>query len=256
VVAVDLDAVGGRLDVVLGVEQEPGWRWDRLVGGAGMPGVSGVVDGEALARELPAVAGVGVLSGWPVAAQTVVAPQTSSSERFVPTAPSTSANPRPAARRSVVPDVVAGLAATHDLTVLDVPRDGDVVAAIASLVHAWVVVVGSHVPQLGSAAVTVPWLRGLAGPSRPSGCAGDLPWVVLRGPGAGDEVADVISDHLDVAVVGGLRDDLRLVSDITDGRAPGTRGRGSVVEVADDLLLRVMALDDDDSDRRAWRRSA
>jgi MinD-like ATPase involved in chromosome partitioning or flagellar assembly len=257
VVAVDLDAVGGRLDVVLGVEQEPGWRWDRLAGGDGAPGVSGVVDGHALARELPSVAGVGVLTGWPVVR--VPAP---SSGPFVPQAAQVRDGPSQAAAagagrrpRSLVPDVVAGLAEAHDVTVLDLPRDAAVIAAVAPLVHAWVVVVGAHVPQLGAAAVTVPWLRGLVGRSGPNARASDLPWVVLRGAGAGDEISDAVADHLDVAVVGSLRDDVRLATDITLGHAPGTRGRGAVVEVADELLLRLTSLGDHD-DPRAWRWSA
>jgi MinD-like ATPase involved in chromosome partitioning or flagellar assembly len=55
-VVVDLDRLSGRLDVVLGIEQEEGWRWSDLAG------VSGVVDGRALLRQLPWADGAAALS--------------------------------------------------------------------------------------------------------------------------------------------------------------------------------------------------
>ena len=56
VVAVDLDRESGCLDVVFGLEQEPGWRWPELAD------VAGVVDGLGLADELPGlVRGAGAL---------------------------------------------------------------------------------------------------------------------------------------------------------------------------------------------------
>lgn len=224
VVAVDLDRFGGRLDVVLGVEQEPGWRWDRL------RRVAGVVDGAGLARELPRAGAVAVLAG----ASRVVG-----AERADP-------GKGPAMDwRRVLPDVVAGLAAAHRITVLDLPRDVIVVDAVAPLLDAWVTVVGTTVPQLASAATSVPLLRRLVD----AACArsGDVlrrpcePWLVLRGARIEDEVADAVCDHLDAPVLGRLRDDLRLVSDVTGGVAPGSRGRGPAVEVADELLLRLVS---------------
>jgi MinD-like ATPase involved in chromosome partitioning or flagellar assembly len=235
VAAVDLDSLrglGGRLDVVLGTEQHPGWRWGELAG------VDGIVDGAGLARELPWSAGVAVLSGpgvpvdaWP----------------------------------GVVPDVVAGLARAHDVTVVDLPRDERLVRAVAGLLDALVVVVGSQVPQLAAAAVCLPGLRAVleggvalegvalegaalkgVGPRGPDG-SGVLvgpvlePWVVLRGARADAEVEDLVSDELDVPVVGFVRDDPRVLADAVDGTPPGLRGRGPVVDVADRLLLRLVA---------------
>ncbi|MDV3222653.1 hypothetical protein [Intrasporangium sp.] len=217
VVAVDLDRFGGRLDVVLGVEQEPGWRWDRL------RDVAGVVDGEGLARELPRVGTVPVLSGT-----------------------GRTGTPVSTEWMEVLPDVVAGLAAAHRVTVLDVARDLPVVAAVAPFVDAWVVVVGTGVPQLASAAVAVPTLRGLVD----GVCAGPVagvrrrpcqPWVVLRGMRIEDEIADAVCDHLDAPVVARVRDDARLVSDVTCGEAPGSRGRGPAVDAADEILLRLVS---------------
>lgn len=231
VAAVDLDRFGGRLDVVLGVEQEPGWRWDRLVD------VAGVVDGVGLARELPRVGSVSVLSGS--SASAVGVPDS----RRPPTGERPPGGGGGAVDRRIT-DVVAGLARAHDVTVLDLGRDASVVAAVAPLVDGWVAVVGTRVSQLASAAVSVPLLRQLVDEAEPSVAAGLRrrcePWVVLRGARVEDEVADAVCDHLDVPVVATLRDDLRLVSDVTDGIPPGTRGRGPIVEAADELLLRLV----------------
>lgn len=243
VVAVDLDQFGGRLDLVLGVEQAPGWRWDRLLD------VAGIVDGEGLARELPRAGEVPVLSG---AGQTVAA--------AVPGARGAGGGGDRgggggdrggvgsvgvgAAWVGILPDVVAGLAAAHRVTVLDVARDLPVVAAVAPLVDAWVVVVGTGVPQLASAAASVPALRRVVDGVRAGSGPGARrvpcePWVVLRGARIEDEIADAVCDHLDVSVVARVRDDVRLVSDVTCGLAPGSRGRGPAVDAADEILLRL-----------------
>ena len=233
VVAVDLDSFGGRLDVVLGVEQEPGWRWGQL------RGVAGVVDGSGLARELPQSGPLHVLAGATRAAE--------------PERSGTDGHPA-GAWGTVVSDVVAGLAAAHRVTVLDLARDATVVESVAPLVDAWVVVAGSGVPQLAAAAMSVPLLRRLVDGAcaRASGAGGAPfagaglrrpcePWLVLRGARIEDDIADAVCDHLDVPVVARVRDDLRLVSDVTGGVAPGSRGRGAVVEAADEILLRLVS---------------
>ncbi|HEX5967259.1 MAG TPA: hypothetical protein VFY88_02195 [Intrasporangium sp.] len=240
VVAVDLDRFGGRLDVVLGVEQEPGWRWDHLLD------VAGVVDGVGLARELPRAGTVPVLGASVGSGRAL-------GEEWV----------------RILPDVVAGMAAAHPVTVLDVARDERVVSAVAGLVDAWVVVVGTGVPQLAAAATSVPLLRQVVDDARAasvlgsgvgSGLGGDgpglggdgpvargrprprcEPWIVLRGKRIEDDVADAVTDHLDAPIVATVGDDLRLVSDATSGVAPGSRGRGPVVDVADELLLRLVS---------------
>jgi hypothetical protein len=225
VVAVDLDRFGGRLDVVLGVEQEPGWRWDHLLD------VAGVVDGLGLARELPLTGTVPVLGAS-------VGSGRAFGEDWV----------------RILPDVVAGLAEAHPVTVLDVARDERVVSAVASLVDAWVVVVGTGVPQLASAAASVPLLRQVVDEARAGSGVGSgdgsarggprprcEPWLVLRGRRIEDDVADAVTDHLDAPIVATVGDDLRLVSDATTGVAPGLRGRGPVVDAADELLLRLVS---------------
>jgi MinD-like ATPase involved in chromosome partitioning or flagellar assembly len=212
VVAVDLDPLAGRLDVVLGLEQEPGWRWPRLAGARGL------VDGELLGHELPAVAGVRLLSG-PVCPTPDGA--AAGVQRWLGT----------------VRDVVSGLAAAHDIAVLDVPRDDRVVTAVAPLIDALVVVVGSTVPQVAGAAASVPVLRALT-------AAGDRvreAWVVVRGDRVGDELEQLVADHLEAPVVAVVRDEARVVADLSAGTAPGLRGRGDLVDAADRLLLALVA---------------
>jgi secretion/DNA translocation related CpaE-like protein len=201
VVAVDLDPWSGGLDTVFGLEQEPGWRWPEL------DSVSGVVDGLELAGRLPATDGVPVLS---------------SARRPA----------RPEARPEVVRDVLLGLAATHDLVVLDVQRHEAVLAAALSVCDAVVVVVAHHVAQLAAASVVTERVKAL----------GAEPWAVLRGPRDLEDVEELVRDHLDVSVLGRLGDDHRVAADLVDGVPPGVRGRGPVVEMADRVLLRLGAL--------------
>jgi hypothetical protein len=44
-----------------------------------------------------------------------------------------------------------------------------------------------------------------------------------------------------VPVLGAIGDDRQLISDLAAGRPPGAGGRGPVVEMADRLLLRLVA---------------
>jgi secretion/DNA translocation related CpaE-like protein len=201
VVAVDLDPWSGGLDTVFGLEQEPGWRWPEL------DSVSGVVDGLELAGKLPATDGVPVLS-------------------------SARGTGRPQERPEVVRDVLLGLAATHDLVVLDVPRHEAALAVALSLCDAVVVVVAHHVAQLAAASVVTERVKSL----------GAEPWTVLRGPRDLEDVEELVRDHLDVSVLGRVGDDHRVVADLVEGVPPGVRARGPVVEIADRLLIRLASL--------------
>lgn len=207
VVAVDLDPWSGGLDVTFGVEQEPGWRWDQL------RDASGVVDGERLAARLPSVLDVAVLS------------MTSARGGLA----EVQLDPGPWVDRA--PDVVAGLADAHDVTVLDACRDERVLHVVVGQADAIVLVVGTRTPELAAAATVAPALQAL----------GADPWVVLRGPGAG-ELEDIVIDELDVEVVGTLGEDGRLTGEIAQGIPPGHRGRGPLVALADQLLLRLVTV--------------
>lgn len=251
-VAVDLDHLSGRLDVVFAVEQHPGWRWSDLTG------VDGVVDGAALGLRLPSSHGVRVLAFDRSAAGG---------------GPDGAAQPgdaRPAVSRDAegvvgavggvgdVSDVIIGLSRSHELTVLDLPRDRTALESVAGLVDAVVLVVGSHLPQVAAAAATVRSLSSVLGrwPGQPvgeevvamrAGASWSSPpaptWLVLRGDTVSDALADVVVDHLDVPLVGTVGADRRMVSALERGLVPGARGRGALVEVADDLLLRLVSLE-------------
>ncbi|WP_147067756.1 hypothetical protein [Terrabacter aerolatus] len=233
VVAVDLDPLAGCLDVVFGLEQEPGWRWPELAD------VAGIVDGLGLADELPVSCGVPVLSGRRGAGWDA-APGPARSEGW--------AEPQGVGEwLATVPDVVAGLADAHDLTVLDLPRDPAVLDAVALLVDAVVVVAGTQVPQLAVASAVVSGGRRLLHRVRDAGRPWESepllpiePWVVLRGQRVEADLEDLVMDELDVPLVAALGDDRRLVAEVADGLPPGARGRGEVVRTADELLLRLI----------------
>jgi MinD-like ATPase involved in chromosome partitioning or flagellar assembly len=238
VVAVDLDPLAGCLDVVFGLEQEPGWRWPELAD------VAGVVDGLGLADELPVSCGVPVLSGrrdarWDP--RSASGSGLASDSRSDSTSGSTSDG-----WLDTLPDVVAGLADAHDLTVLDLPRDPAVLDAVALLIDALVVVVGTQVPQLAAASAVVSGTRGLLRRLRDEGRAWEAepllpiePWVVLRGRRVEADLEDLVMDDLDVPLVATIGDDRRLIADVAEGLPPGARGRGEVVRAADELLLRL-----------------
>jgi septum formation inhibitor-activating ATPase MinD len=272
VVAVDLDRLAGRLDVVFGLEQEAGWRWAELAD------VAGVVDGRGLAGELPVACGVPLLSGlggagWggSEASSTGAGSDGGAGDGSDVGSDDGSdvgsddgsdggsgdrrddgRSGRPGERGDdvwldTVPDVVAGLAEAHDLTVLDLPRDAAVLGSVAELVDAVVVVAGCRVPQLAAASVVVPGVRRLLSDRRDQRRAWGSepllpiePWVVLRGNHVEPDLEDLLMDELDVPVVAVVGDDRRLVAEVSQGLPPGARGRGEVVRAADRLLLRLV----------------
>ncbi|MBB2986328.1 hypothetical protein [Terracoccus luteus] len=274
-VAVDLDVVAGRLDVLLGCEEVAGWRWDALAD------VAGVVEGARLAARLPVAEGVTVLAhpvvcdadgGRDDAVAARAMRPTGRPAGFVgdagPSHPGEPTVSRP--WLDIVPDVVTGLSRSHDVCVLDLPRDPAVLEAVAGLVDALVVVVGADVAGLSAAARSVPRLRSALGdphaltaaaagfgasgatpgsvsPSRVADPWSDGPaeaWLVLRSDDRLTvEAEDAVVDHLDLPLVGVLPRDPRAADDLVAGRAPGSRGRGPVVRLADDLLLRLVSME-------------
>ncbi|MEO5743154.1 MAG: hypothetical protein ABIQ53_01020 [Terracoccus sp.] len=238
-VAVDLDHVAGRLDVVFGVEQHPGWRWDALAE------VIGVVDGAALAQRLPCSQGVRVLAHDrrpALAAAEDASLLADSAGRGDPAQPEDHGGVF-----EVVADVVSGLARAHEVTVLDLPRDEAVLEAVAGLVDVVVLVVGSALSQVAAASASSAVLKAalrdlpMTSTSKAWSCAPPQIWIVLRGTAVSEDLADVVVDHLDLPLAGSVGDEPRIVSDLERGIVPGARGRGSLVDVADDLLLRLLA---------------
>lgn len=116
----DLDPYGGGLDLVLGIESEPGWRWDQLAEVSG-----GVSD---LAERLPCCEGLPVLSGG--------------RDRPVRT---------PGA--AAVTDVVGSARADHALVVADLGhRGGEVASIVAHDADAALVLVRDDVRGVAAAA--------------------------------------------------------------------------------------------------------
>jgi MinD-like ATPase involved in chromosome partitioning or flagellar assembly len=255
-VVVDLDRLSGRLDVVLGTEQQVGWRW------ADLADVSGIVDGRQLLRQLPATRGAAVLGFDGVdgvaCVERVAGVDGAGSGRR-----GTGGVGSGVGRESVEAayrledvddwleqacDVVAGLREAVDVVVLDCPRDERVLSALADHVDVVVLTVGTGVAQVASAAAAVPLARRVLDAVRLR--SGDLgsgplvppfePWVVLRGRRVDEKLNDLLMDHLDVPVVGAIGDDRHVLSDLAVGRPPGAGGRGPVVDMADRLLLRLV----------------
>ncbi|HEY5514947.1 MAG TPA: septum site-determining protein Ssd, partial [Pengzhenrongella sp.] len=88
---VDLDALGGGIDLLLGAERVPGWRWDRLRAARGQIGE--------LRREVPEVAGLTLVSMGRDGATSLT--------------------------RDAVAAVLASLSRSSDLVVMDVGRSLD-----------------------------------------------------------------------------------------------------------------------------------
>lgn len=255
-VAVDLDGYAGTLDVAFGVEDSVGWRWPDL------SEVDGVVDGEALAAQLPMSCGVAVLGGHAPKGWGPTAGGLSGAREAEVSAHGSGEGPgelSPVVHGAVsgdapdapdwvasVGDVVLGVSLVHDLTVLDLSRDVAVLAAVAHLVDAVVVVAGPSLGQLTAAGHAVTGVRRAVGAARRAGDSWSLdpplpiePWLVLRGRRVEPELADLVMDGLDVPLVAVIPDDRLMLADLSEGRPPGARARGSVVRAADAVLLRL-----------------
>ncbi|WP_460627859.1 CpaE-like family protein [Intrasporangium mesophilum] len=253
--AVDLDRYAGSLEVTFGVEHSAGWRWSEL------SEVAGVVDGEALAAQLPMSCGVAVLAGcaprgWgPAPGDVSGGPpdgewteETGEDEAFARPLGVAPAKAHEAGDfLAQLPDVVAGLSLALDLTVLDLSRDVDVLAAVAHLVDAVVVVAGSDIGQLTAVSHVVPGVRRVVRASRVDTGSWESgppplpvePWLVLRGTAVEPALQDLVMDALDVALVAVVGDDRLVLGDLADGLPPGARARGDVVRAADAVLLRL-----------------
>lgn len=198
-VLVDGCPVGGGLDVVLGLEQEPGVRWPdlhRLVGSA---------DGPALLARLPAAEGVTVLSFGRDGSE-----------------------PAPA----VAEAVVSALRAERPLVVVDgCAAGGAVTAAALGTADRILLVAGEGMSQLSALSVVSQLIAG------GSGRVGVEMAVCLRGRhSTTGPVARVVESELRWPVIGVLSDDPQLAGDLAHGVPPGARGSGPAVRAADEIL--------------------
>jgi secretion/DNA translocation related CpaE-like protein len=193
-VLVDLDPVGGGLDVHLGIEGVAGVRWPDLVGAVGE------VSGRELASLLPTWNGMAVLSG----------------DRWRP-------GPAPP---DVVPDVLDGLASSHDLVVLDLDRR-DVHGGGPGLARCTTVLV-----------VTPRDLRSVAGVLAMravlQSVVADVRLVVVDPAPGGLGVLEV-AHVVDLPVAGSVPRDRRVPGLVERGAGPAAAGRGRFGRAVDRL---------------------
>ena len=200
VALVDLDPLGGGIDLLLGAERTPGWRWSRLVGARG--------EVNDVRRFLPQVDGLRVVSmGRPGAGEP---------PGELPGAESVRA-------------VLGSLARHHDLVVLD-PGRSPLEAARPALAGArcTLVLTGSGVRSVAS---TVGLLRAteLAEPR-----------LVVRLSATSRVPADVIARAVGLSVAGVLPDDRQLARLAEEGEPPGRGGRRRWQRVVDSLATGLL----------------
>lgn len=123
----------------------------------------------------------------------------------------------------VVLAAIAGLSVVCPVTVVDVGARLDRLPARSDVV----VVSGVSARQLADAAVAVPRVL--------DAVAGGV-HLLLRGGRRDVEVAEEVAHHLDLPLLGILRDDARAAGDAHRGGMPGAR-RGSALAVAAGLVL-------------------
>ncbi len=189
-VLVDLQAGGGGVDVLLGLDHLAGLRWPDLVE------VDGAVDGPALLERLPRLD-----------------PPRRSGGRAVPVL-SHARDGLPVPGRTAVAGVLAGVRCV-DLVVLDLARG----LACSSLL--------SRAGVDGAALVAGCGLSALTALTETAAQVGPVvaeTGVVLRGARA-QRIADDVVAALDLPVLACLPDDPAVARDLESGRAPGRNGR-------------------------------
>lgn len=219
---VDLDVPGAGLDVLLGVEAEPGARWPDL------DGARGEVDGAGVLATLPRWRGVPVLSG----------------SRLVPETP----DPH------VVVDVCAALARAGETLVLDLPGPAawarsrppvsgppstspvavappapgvaDAVRTLLAASDVALVVVPLDLPAVAGAVALLPALaRAGARDAR----------LVVRGPAPGRLAPEEVEAAVGVPLAAVGRADARLAGAVERGEGPPAGPRTPVGRLARDL---------------------
>jgi len=128
----------------------------------------------------------------------------------------------------VVRDVVAALSAVAALTVLDL---GTCVARVDLCTD--VVVLAGLTPRHLADAAALAGAPPLTAPAAPPAR------LILRGARPETFTAEEISVHLDLPLVGVLRDDPRVRADEARARAPGARARGPVAGAVERVLAEL-----------------
>jgi NAD(P)-dependent dehydrogenase (short-subunit alcohol dehydrogenase family) len=166
-VLVDLDLIGGGLDVTCGVEHVEGLRWPDLAR------VRGEVDPGRLVSSLPRVAGCALLAAGP--------------SRRTPSAPEPG--------WSVVDDVVGSLTAGGVTVVVDLPRWQ--VPRWSRPVSPWLLVTGTRARDLADLDALVRAIERGTGPDSLAECL-----LVTAGPEPEAGLVAAVEEHLGLAHVG------------------------------------------------------
>ena len=197
----DLDELGGGQDLLLGLEDHPGLRWQELTL------ESGQVVAESLHTALPqARGGLAVLTGRRGASAPV----------------------RPEAALAAID----AARANGDVVVVDVPRRGDdVVTSVVEAADLVVLVCGASIRACAAGREMASRLRGRAGRVE----------VVVRGPSPGGLRAAQVAQVLGLPLLTATRPDSRLARDLESGglllsrRSPLRRCASSVLDHAEAL---------------------
>lgn len=204
VVAVDVDPLGGGLDVVFGLECAPGLRWPDL------HTVRGRVDAEDLVARLPEAAGVPVLSF----------------NRL------TTPSPTP----SVIEAVLTALASGERLVVVDAGRgSGAFAEQVLSAAQTVVLLVGNGVHDLAAAQVAA---------DRLTHGEQDTWLVVRCARRTGgwdsDDGLATVAEALGLPLLASFGDEAAVEADLLHGIPPGERPRSGLGRAADQVLAGVL----------------
>jgi secretion/DNA translocation related CpaE-like protein len=198
---VDADPLGGGIDLLVGAERVPGWRWPRLGSARGHLGN--------LAGHLPEVDGVDVLS------------MARGSRRT---------GPGPDAEQMTA--VVLSAARSHQLVIVDAPRQ--LTSAAREAVRRSDVVMMVVLAQLRGIAAAQQMIGQLD-----DACAGVSLLVRLTRPRS--LASDVVADGLGRPLLGTLADDPSVAVGVARGEPPGHSGRSALTRscrsVLDSLTL-------------------
>ncbi|MBA8793999.1 secretion/DNA translocation related CpaE-like protein [Friedmanniella endophytica] len=201
---VDLDPWGGGIDLLMGAEDQPGWRWPRLAGARGH-----VAD---LLEHLPRAAEVSVLSMERVS-------RTRDGEE--------NGEPSPASVRSVLASVVRRCA----LVVVDLPRSpGPAADEVVRASSEVVVVCAAEVRAIAAARVLLDRLRS----------EGHDPAVLVR-RSRGALPAERVAAALDAPLLAVLPDDPAVHRAEAAGEPPGRARRSPLARTASTVLGELLA---------------
>jgi secretion/DNA translocation related CpaE-like protein len=170
-----------------------------------LAGARGRMDGPELLRRLPSVDGVGVLS-FDRARDVLPAAETAH-------------------------EVLHALSQAVDVVVVDLPRpDHQVFAALAPSLGAMILLAGSGIRDLaGASAIAEHLIR-----------AGSEVWLCLRTSGKGSHFADTVAEALDLPLLGIVREEPSLATDVLHGIPPGSSAKGGLAAVADKVLAHFL----------------